>query len=607
MTRETTPSTPPKGTKRRFFLWSLPVVVTVAGFLGLSCAEEMSRLAEADAFLAVGETAMAERLFGELAASPVVGARARAGLRIAEALGARPAGTIDFGPETKLDPSPYPLTVLARRAFDRGDFDAVLALDSLSAELGRSTVPVLATAARIESGRLVGESGPKPIRARKMRKIPSFDLALRVDHYLASHRNGARDGEGVILRDRRGRRLGHLTPEGEMILAADVSESLIPRVVPEAVLDHTDAPSVRLSLDLELAELAMESFGYYRGSIVLVDPASGEILAAVSDRRSLRKGGSPAFEEYREPASISKLITTTATLRDGRDPDAEISRMRCRGHRSYAGELLYCPYIAGRLRGLDRALAVSCNVAFADLGVAVGRRKMLEELRLYGFGVDLGGFPGGRILEPEGDERQLADISIGLDHTEMTPLHAALLAAVMANDGVMPTPTLIHAEDGRLGLHPRLTMRQPGRRIVDPEWLPMILGAMEAVAERGTAKQIAPANFPVAMKTGTASHPRYGFHVNYIGVGPTVSTPRIAFAVRITHQGTSKKVRYAARVVTRRLLRRLGAVAEERGWLEPPPESGRPDVLWALHDAPLQAPLERSPMPSTPAETSRGR
>ena len=95
--------------------------------------------------------------------------------------------------------------------------------------------------------------------------------------------------------------------------------------------------------------------------------------------------------------------------------------------------------------------------------------------------------------------------------------------------------------------------------------MPQIVAAMTAVTERGTGRAMAPASFPVAMKTGTASHPRYAFHTNYIGVGP-LPAPRLAFSVRVTHQGTSRNVRYATRRVTRRLLAELGGVAERRGW-----------------------------------------
>jgi len=75
----------------------------------------------------------------------------------------------------------------------------------------------------------------------------------------------------------------------------------------------------------------------------------------------------------------------------------------------------------------------------------------------------------------------------------------------------------------------------------------------------------------VAMKTGTASEPRSGFHVNYIGVGP-MPDPRVALCVRITHQRTSRRVRDAAHDVTRRLLRELARAAATRAWpAEPAP------------------------------------
>ena len=194
----------------------------------------------------------------------------------------------------------------------------------------------------------------------------------------------------------------------------------------------------------------------------------------------------------------------------------------------------------------------------------------MQPIRRYGFDASDGPFAGARILQAYGDDRQLADLSIGLEATEITPLHAALLAATVANDGVMPQPRLVAAQDGRLGLHPRPIPAAPGRRVIEPEWVPELRQAMETVVRAGTAQRVwPPHNFPVAMKTGTASDPRYGFHVNYIGYGPTTD-PRIAFCVRITDRPTSNKVRYAARQVTYQLLRNLGRIAERRGWTDAP-------------------------------------
>ena len=122
------------------------------------------------------------------------------------------------------------------------------------------------------------------------------------------------------------------------------------------------------------------------------------------------------------------------------------------------------------------------------------------------------------------------------------------------------------SEDGRLGLNPRPLPMGEGRRVIDRRWVGEMVDAMEAVVRRGTAQRVwPPRSFPVAMKTGTASDPRYGLYTNYIGIGP-LPDARLAFCVRITDRPTSVKVRRAARQVTYQLLRNLGRIAQRRGW-----------------------------------------
>ena len=195
--------------------------------------------------------------------------------------------------------------------------------------------------------------------------------------------------------------------------------------------------------------------------------------------------------------------------------------------------------------------------AYLFLGVLVGRQRLLDELRRWGFDRgELGLGPSGRIVRAEGNERQLADLSIGLEATDLTPLHAALLAAVIGNEGRMPEPYLLEAEQGLLGLDPRRLEHPAARDVIDPAWLPVLARAMEAVAEYGTAAGVAPASFPVAMKTGTGATWHMGYHANYIGVGPW-PRPSIAFCVRITHEPSSGRVTRAARQVLATLLEGL--------------------------------------------------
>jgi cell division protein FtsI/penicillin-binding protein 2 len=125
---------------------------------------------------------------------------------------------------------------------------------------------------------------------------------------------------------------------------------------------------------------------------------------------------------------------------------------------------------------------------------------------------------------------------------------------VVANDGVMPPLGLLAGSDGLLGHSPAPLRRASGRRVLEARWLPTLRGAMAAVsAPGGTGFGLAPTGFPVAMKTGTASQWRVGYHVNYIGYGP-LPRGRVAFCVRVTHQPSSWRAVRAGREVTTALL-----------------------------------------------------
>ena len=211
--------------------------------------------------------------------------------------------------------------------------------------------------------------------------------------------------------------------------------------------------------------------------------------------------------------------------------------MTCAGSQRYGTGSLWCAYPGGKLAGLGHALAISCNVAFANLGAeASAAPPLVDELRRFGF--DRTDAPGaGRIRQPQGDERQLADLSVGLEATEITPAHAARMAAVFGTDGTMPGVFLVAAEDGAMGMSPRPPRAAAARRVLEAAWIPRDArgDGGRSPAPGGPPTASLRPSFPVAMKTGTASTPGLGYHVNYIGVGP-MPDPTVAFCVRVTHR-----------------------------------------------------------------------
>jgi hypothetical protein len=518
------------------------VVLGVAFVLVLSTTSRRA-LDDARQALHDGRSAEAGATYSRYAGTPFfdVGREARAGQALASLLeGAASTLPSDVAQDAR---ARFDLVRLAEHALRAGRWDAVLVLQDARGDDPRGHV--LAAAAELSRGRdedarrHLDQAGTEAAR----------DPGPAVRQVLDARAAGARS----ILRDRHGVFLGWLDVDGRLTAQDPQVAALLP--VPALAAAVEGAPAVRLTIDLELSRLAMNALGAHRGSIVLVDPGTGGILAAVSDPRTqAAEGGIPAFEQRREPASIQKLLTSSAALHAGVDADAEISRMTCPGHARYGGREMWCSFPAGPLRGLGHALAISCNVAFANLGLRVGLDGVLAELRRFGFDRPDGLVRWGRVVQPT--PAMLPELSIGLDATDITPAHAALLGAAFA-DGRLAEPSLVEADDGLLGLAPRPRAPRATETVLDARGLAVLWRAMEEVtAEGGTAEHLDP-TFPVAMKTGTAATPGLGYHVNYVGAGP-LPKPRVGFGIRVTNEGSSRTVNVAAREVSTALFEGLG-------------------------------------------------
>lgn len=522
----------------RVVFWSVVTGVSL-GFLVLeSYYSEREYLALAKVRLLEGDFDGASQGFSLLADSFWVSEDALAGWDMSSILGGGISSTL-HSTAASIDPNGFPYRLLLFQALMGGKYESCRDLAVFLK--GREVwAPLFRAAALLELGNEIGGE----VLFGDLENCWLGERLRRTWQWLE-------EGPELVVYDRRGTALGVLRDQGGF--HATESYNLIPPEFVSQVKRSGGVHGCRLSLDHELSRIASVALEGYRGSIVILSLRTGDVLVAVSDKKTIEKEGTAAFRQLREPASISKLITTTAALRAGVDPDASVSKMSCRGAERYRGGILYCSYRAGPLEGLDHAMAISCNIAFANLGVMVGREGMVNELSRYGFDFKAAlGLTYGEILQKEGNQLQLADLSIGLEATSITPIHAALIAAVYGNQGVMPKPRLLAAEDGWLGLSPAPFYPNQGKKVIDAAWIPELLESMKAVTNGGTASGISVPSFEVAMKTGTGRNKNLGFHTNYIGIGP-MPKPKIAFCIRVTNQPTSGRVRRATLRVGRRL------------------------------------------------------
>jgi peptidoglycan glycosyltransferase len=520
--------------------------MALAAWLALSASSDLSRGRER---LLAGDTTAADAAFARARRWPPASVAARYGGAVSAARAGRP--TAEVVPLADLEALAVEALILS--AVGGGRLDAAEALAHLAGQAGHPVGSLYAAALAFDRG---DEARARGLAAQSPVPLASRGLGSRLARAVEAREKGARkllfDRDGVLAAVV-GREGGVEADPGEAPLLGGVLERL--ETLPEG-----DAAG--LSIDLGLSQAALEALAGHRGSIVLVEPRSGAVLAAVSDALTAAAEGAAAFTQRREPASIAKLLTSAAAYRAGMDADAEIKRMTCGGVERYGGKPLWCAFAAGPLEGLDHALALSCNVAFANLGTRLGAEHVVAEYRRWGF--DAGGDAllgsAGRVHTPPRTPRQLADLSVGLEIADVTPLHAALLAAVVANDGRLPEPRLVTGACGALGLRDEPPPPPAGRDVLEPEVARRLRRAMEAVAAYGTGAGLAPPGFPIAMKTGTAAEWGHGYHVNYIGMGP-LPDPVIAFCVRVAYERSSPAVNRAAREVTRRL---LAALADRR-------------------------------------------
>lgn len=538
---------------KRVLLYSILAVALAGLALGaqkLASAErEKAEIALAAAHLASGEIADARAILERV--GRLGQADAARGLAWCDVLGgAKPTASRVLA----VAEDAYPDVLLLRHMLSQRRAAEVVQIVDRAQPPGRRDLKVIERIAAMESGEggLPGPVGSSALEQKLMAVQELQELG----------------GERMV-RDRNGALLGALDTDGELVATEQGRDLHLAGWIGQE-LGPTASAGVRLSLDAGLSQLATEALADQRGTIVVVEPTSGRVLTAVSDQTTLQREGATAFRDQRlEPASIAKLITASAALRAGLDLDQEIQKAPCHGFVEVDDGRLYCPVVPGRLSGLEHAMAVSCNTTFARLGHRLGRRDIEEEYARFGFArhsvSGAGAFlETARLRSPIDNRRRLAEVSIGLNHSELSPLHAAMMAAMFANGGRLLDPAWVSASDGLLGLSPAETpLAEPKGSIIAPGNLQLLQQAMVAVPRYGTAGGIAPDDFPVAMKTGTASEPSRGFHVNYIGIAPWPN-PRYAFAVRITDRRTSRRVRRAAYAATARFLEALAAYDRDR-------------------------------------------
>ncbi|HKS21738.1 MAG TPA: penicillin-binding transpeptidase domain-containing protein [Thermoanaerobaculia bacterium] len=316
---------------------------------------------------------------------------------------------------------------------------------------------------------------------------------------------------------------------------------------PERLLDRNDQPLgadfaplaaslprgtsiVETTLDPAVQRAALQALGNYRGAIVAIDPRTNELLAIASSAKE-----NLAIERQYEPGSVIKILTGLNALSNGVEmkfPYVCTGELRIDGRRF--GD--WVPTGHGTLGSVDDALAVSCNVFFADVGLRLGRDRLQQFMKSAGFdgqtNTGVMQVPLGKLLETPFNNFETAFLAIGLKHESINAFHLAMLASAMANRGILTPPRLLRARRSLLGDVIAQPPAQGHVQLGSRAAAETMIQAMQAVVTnpRGTGRRTAVPGLTMAMKTGTAGERTSGLEALIMAFAP-VEQPKIAFAV----------------------------------------------------------------------------
>ena len=292
----------------------------------------------------------------------------------------------------------------------------------------------------------------------------------------------------------------------------------------------------------------------WTGSVVVMDPRTGDVLALASyptfdPNTPPQKADDPsarfnnAVSAQFEPGSVFKVVTLTSALETTNlKPETVIPCFRGAFHFYDRTIHDHEPYGALPMSGV---LAHSSNIGAIQIGLKVGKDKLYDYVKRFGFGQKTGltlpGETGGVVRPPQKwSKTSIASVAMGHEIT-VTTMQLARACSVIANGGYLVKPHLVAN-----------TPADPPQRVIRAETAFTMRRMMEGVVLNGTGRRARLDGYTSAGKTGTAQiadpkthHYTHFYNSSFMGFAP-VADPSIVIVV--TANGATGKDGYGAEV-----------------------------------------------------------
>jgi peptidoglycan glycosyltransferase len=330
--------------------------------------------------------------------------------------------------------------------------------------------------------------------------------------------------------------------------------------------------NVTLTLRNDLQQVAKDQLGNRRGSAVVLDVKTGDILAmwsypsydpgplsdhgkdpkigenAISIKKLLDAApGTPlrsrAYRQTFAPGSTFKTVTGSIGVNVGKvTPDSPVYPQLDGLPLPQTNNVVLHNYDNEVCGGtLFEILAVSCNSAFAQMGLDIGPTQMVDGAQMFGFNqtppIDMP-YPEKSVFPTDYDQRlpSLAQAAIGQYDVRATPLQMALVAATIANKGKTMAPHVLQEIRDNDGKVVRTWKDEQWLQPISEQTAETMRQAMIGVVQNGTATGIQIDGYEVGGKTGTAEatfDPPTNHAWMIAFAGPPGQDPTVAVAVLV--------------------------------------------------------------------------
>lgn len=343
----------------------------------------------------------------------------------------------------------------------------------------------------------------------------------------------------------------------------------------EMDIDPKRGSTLTLSIDHKLQKLAEELMVGKVGSVVAIEPSTGEILAMISSptfnpdtligsnrsRNYASLASNPrkplfnrSIKAAYPPGSTFKMAMGLIALQEGVTNETE--KFYCYGGFRAKRLKVACHSHYSPL-AMEFALQTSCNAYFCEVfrrviqnkkypSVQVAFDKWVEYLHSFGFGKRLGSDVSGeangfvpnsafydRAYNGRWNSLSVISLAIGQAELSITPLQLANFAAILANRGFYYTPHLLTKVDGVANVDPKYKVKH--NTMIDERYFAPVVEAMwKSVNIEGTGAMARVDGLDICGKTGTAQNSRGDDHSTFIAFAPK-DNPKIAVAAYVEH------------------------------------------------------------------------